>query len=283
MTLAAIFLGVLFAVGVTLAYAGWKGIKLPRRERRVTSRRRLPLTRADARNAGVGLVIGLILVATGGWFAALIIAPVLAVVGPRVVRRPENVSVDELEALEEWTRSLTGVLAAELHLGTAILATRHSAPEAVQEQVHRLCSRLQARRPLVEALYAFGEDLDSQVGDYVASALIQAAQADQAALESTLDAIAADVTAEVRSARKIATDRASAFKQARAVTTVALIALPSFVLFTSFGQEYRSGSGQLYLLGIIAAFVACLVWMRVRATARRSPRFLVTPGQQERA
>lgn len=283
MTLAAIVLGVLFALGITMVIAGWRGVELNRRPRRVLSGRSVPITRTDIRNAGIGLVGGLILLAAGGWFVALIVGPVLAVLGPKLLRKPAMASADELEALEEWTRSLTGVLSAGTSLTTAIVATRSSTPEALHEPVDRLCSRLQARRPLVEALYAFGEDLDSQVGDYVASALIQAAQADQAALAATLDAIAADVAAEVRTARKITADRASAFAQARLVIIVFLIALPGFVFFTPIGREYRVGAGQVYLLGILAAFVACLFWMRVKATPRRAPRFLITPGRQEQS
>lgn len=278
MTIAAIVLGVVFAAGVTTAIAGWSGVELTRAPRRVTRRRQLPVTRADARNAAAGLVAGMLLLAVGGWFVALLIAPTLAVLAPRLIRKPPMTSADELEGLEEWVRSLTGVLAAGTSLSTAILATRPSVPQVVQEPVDRLCARLQARRPLVEALYAFGEDLDSQVGDFIASALIQAAQADQAALSQTLNAIATDVAAEVRAARKIHVDRANAFAQARLVIIISLIALPGFVLLTPIGQEYRTGSGQLLLIGIIVAFVACLTWMRVKATPPPSPRFLVTPG-----
>ena len=101
---------------------------------------------------------------------------------PRLLRPAVGVSPERLEAMEEWVRNLAGVLGTNTSLATGITRTLSSTPEEIRPEVETLVARIQARRPLTSALYAFADDLDDQTGDYVATALIQASQVSGAGL-----------------------------------------------------------------------------------------------------
>lgn len=283
MTVVAVLAAIGAAVGVTLILAarGPAGTAAgPTRPGRPPRRRRLGPV--DRRNALIGLTIGVVL-SLFGWVVALIIAPVVAVLLPWLMRKDSAVSPDDLEALEEWVRSLSGVIGAGQGISSAIIATRQSCPERVRPQLERLIARLYARRSLDEALYAFADDLDNQVGDYIATALIQASRHEGAALRTALDGIAVDVSEEVRARRDIEASRAGARRQARIVTVIALSVLFGFVMFTPLGSYYRTGSGQFVLLLVLTAFMSALYWLRQTSSTTPLARFLVAPTRQERA
>lgn len=283
MTVVAVLAAIGAAIGITLvitargpadtANASASPVRAPRRRR---------LGPIDRRNALIGLALGVVL-ALFGWVVALIVAPVMAVLLPWLMRKDTAVSPDDLEALEEWARSLSGVIGAGQGIEGAIIATRHSCPQRVRPQLDRLVARLYARRPLDEALYAFADDLDHQVGDYIATALIQASRHEGAALRKALDGIAVDVSEEVRARRDIEASRAGARRSARIVTVIALSVLFGFVMFTPLGSYYRTGSGQIMLLLVLTAFMSALYWLRQASTTTPLARFLVAPTRQERA
>lgn len=230
--------------------------------------------------AVVGVVVGVVLAALDGWVVALVLAPVIAVGLPRLMTYERGVDPDQLEAIEEWVRTLSGVLQAEAALSTAIVATLPSTPAAIKEPVTNLVTRLQARRPLNAALYEFADDLNSQTGDYVAGALLQASSVSGAGLTTTLSAIATEVAAEVRVRRSIAVERERAINQARWVTGISVALIIVTVLGTSMGQAYRDALGQLILLGMSALFAGALLMVRRRAGTTPAPRFLIQPGGQ---
>lgn len=269
-----------FAIGLTLIVAGFTRSGDPNPARPRAPRRRAPLVTAkDRRNALIGLGVGVVL-ALFGWLIALIIAPVLAVVIPWLMRSDPGVSPDDLEALEEWARSLSGVIGAGQGISTAIIATRASCPDRIQPQVERLIARIYARRPLDQALYAFADDLDNQVGDFIAAALVQASRHEGAALSKALDGIAVDVTEEVRARRDIEAARASTRAQARMITVVVVIVMAGFVLLTPLGGQYRTPPGQIALVVVVTAFLGALYWLKRASSTRPLARFFVNPSRE---
>ena len=74
--------------------------------------------------------------------------------------------------MEEWTRSLSGVLTVGIGLEEALVATLRSAPDPIRPEVTRLVARLRARWSTEEALRMFADDLDDATGDLVAANLI---------------------------------------------------------------------------------------------------------------
>src|SRR3546814_11588197 len=92
--------------------------------------------------------------------------------------------------MEEWTRSLSGVLTVGIGLEQALVATERSTPSAIRPEVQRLVARLRSRWNTEEAIRAFADELDDATGDLVAANLILAARRRGAGLSRGLDSLA---------------------------------------------------------------------------------------------
>ena len=265
----------------------WQGLQPAQPRRRTTpraARRSLPdwanLSTREKRFAALGLAVGILLWILQGWLVAALLGPVVAVGLPRLLHVPGQDQPEELEALEEWVRSLRAVLRANLPLATAITQTLASTPERIRPQVELLVERIHARQNLTGALYQFGDDLDSQTGDFVASALVEASRIGSGGLGDALTGIATEVADEVRMRRDIGIAYAKAISQARLVTIFFTVMLVGVVTLSPLGEIYRSGVGQIVLLAIAAMFAMCLMWIRARVTPTPPARFLVRPQEQ---
>ena len=240
---------------------------------RRTSRRTLVL-------AGIGLAAGAVVAVATGWFLAVLLVPaVLAGVPVLLGPHPAAVQIDRLEAMEEWTRSLSGVLTAGVGLEQALTATLRSTPAPIVGEVSVLVARLRARWTTEAALRAFAEDLDDPTGDLIAANLILGARRRAAGLATVLDALAASVAADVRARRTVEADRAKPRATARWVTVITVGVLAVLALTGSYVAPYGSGIGQVILAVLLAVYAALLVWMRVMAIGQPPPRFL---GQERR-
>lgn len=278
-------IGIGIAAGIALIIVGVTGTNDPTNKKRKRDQTgfadRFSSTERGA--ALVGLVIGIVLAALLGWVVTIVLLPVAAVGIIRLMQPQKGVDPDHLEALEEWVRALRGILASHASLSTAIISTHASAPAAIEPQVRVLVARLRSHTPLESALYSFAEDLDSQTGDYIAAALIQASQFSGAGLSNALDAIAAEVATEVRALRDIEVDRSKPLNESRAIALVAIVGGLALVFVLPFGAVYRdTGLGQAVLLMLATAFAADLYWLRARAALKPSPRFLVRPKEATR-
>lgn len=223
----------------------------------------------------LALVGGLLAFLVTG-LALMVLAIPIAVLGlPRLLGPPANAaSIDRLEALEEWTRNLAGVLAVGIGLEQAITASLRSAPEPIRPQIATLVARLAARWPTDEALRAFADELDDATGDLVAASLILSAKRRGAGLVAVLEGLAASVAEDVRTRRSIETDRAKPRSTARAVTFITLVVLVLLALNRTYVQPYTSPFGQALLAGLLSAYVGALLWMRQMTLGERTPRFL---------
>jgi hypothetical protein len=201
--------------------------------------------------------------------------PVAVLALPRLLGAPAGgARIDRLEALEEWTRNLAGVLAVGVGLEQAITASLRSAPEAIRPQVATLVARLSARWPTDAALRAFADELDDATGDLVAASLILSAQRRGACLIAVLDGLAGSVAEDVRTRRAIEADRAKPRSTARAVTFITLGVLILLALNRTYVEPYTSGLGQALLAVLLSAYVGALLWMRQMTAGQPAPRFL---------
>src|SRR5690606_10093328 len=120
---------------------------------------------------------GILIAAVTGWVAAVLIVPAAAVGLPYLLAPPPAAAqIRRVEAMEEWTRSLAGVLGAGVGIEQALTATLRSTPEPIKPEVSTLVARLRARWDTEAALRAFADDLDDVTGDLVAANLILAAR-----------------------------------------------------------------------------------------------------------
>jgi len=208
--------------------------------------------------------------------ALMVLAIPVAVLGlPKLLGTPGSAAdVDRLEALEEWTRNLAGVLAVGVSLEQAIHASLRSTPEPIRPQVETLVARLATRWQTDAALRAFADDVDDATGDLVAASLILSAKRRGAGLVSVLDGLAASVAEDVRTRRQIEADRAKPRSTARAVTFITLGVLAVLALNRTYIQPYTSPLGQALLAVLLSAYVATLLWMRQMTSGKPAPRFL---------
>ena len=225
-------------------------------------------------------MVGAAVALATGWLIAVVLAPA-AVAGVPVLlsASASTARIDRLESMEEWTRSLAGVLTVGVGLEQALIATLRSTPAAIRPEVSRLVARLRARWSTEAALRAFADELDDATGDLVAANLILGARRRGAGLASILESLAESVAADVRARRQIEADRAKPRATARWVTIITVSVLGVLALTGSYIQPYGTPFGQALLALLLSLYVLTLVWMRRMATGAALPRFIGTPAR----
>lgn len=224
----------------------------------------------------LGLAVGVAAWLVTGWAIAIVVAPIAVPGIPLLLSAPGSVErIDRLEALEEWTRGLAGVLTVGLSLEEAIRATLRSAPDPIRPEVTTLVARLRARMGTEDALRAFADDIDDATGDMVAAFLILGARRRGQGLATVLNSLAESVAADVRARRAIEADRAKPRTTARWITIVTLSVLGYLFLFAGdYVAPYRTPLGQILLAFLLGIFVLLLLWLRSMAKGETLPRFL---------
>ena len=194
-----------------------------------------------------------------------------------------NAAVERLEALQEWVRRSSDVLAAGGGLEQTLIRSARTAPEPIAAEVATLAARLQARWPTSRALLAFADDLDDAAGDLVVAALLLGAELRGPGLARVLTELAGSLTEEVTMRRKVEADRAKPRANARWLLLITVAASGLAALNGDYLAPYGTGVGQLVLAAIAGMIVACLLWMRRLTMPAPSPRFLVDPAGGRKA
>lgn len=237
-----------------------------------TTRRQRALWAAGAAAAAVVWL-------ASGWPVGGVLAG-LAVVGvPWLLTQfsAGNAAVERLEALQEWVRRTSDVLAAGGGLEQTLIRSARTAPEPIQVEVATLAARLQARWSTSRALLAFADDLDDAAGDLVVAALLLGAELRGPGLARVLTELAHSLTEEVTMRRKVEADRAKPRANARWLLLITVAAAGLAALNGDYLAPYGTALGQLVLAVIAALMVGCLLWMRRLTAAAPTVRFLVDP------
>ncbi|MEZ5160069.1 MAG: type II secretion system F family protein [Marmoricola sp.] len=188
-----------------------------------------------------GFAAGVVAFLVTGWVLALLVVPA-AFVGLPILLSSSSAAqrIERLEAMEEWTRSLAGVLTVGVGLEQALVATLRSTPAAISPEVTRLVARLRARWVTEDALRAFADELDDATGDLVAANLILGARRRGAGLASVLEGLAESVAADVRARRQVEADRAKPRATARWVTLISVGVLVILAVSGTYVKPYQS-------------------------------------------
>ena len=235
-----------------------------------------PRTRATAI---VAVAAGFVLAVATGWLAAILILPAAALGLPYLLAAPPAAQrIRRVEAMEEWTRSLAGVLGSGVGLEQALTATLRSTPDPIRAEVTTLVARLRARWDTETALRAFADDLDDVTGDLVAANLILAARRRNRSLAAALQGVAESVADDVAARRRVEAGRAKPRGSARLVTIFSAAVLAVLALTGDYIAPYRTPIGQVILLALLAAYAGALAWMRRMADGTPTPRFLGGPN-----
>lgn len=241
------------------------------------------LRRTDRRTrilAGIGLLGGVVIYLITGWVIALVLGPIAGVGLPILLATADSATnIRRLEALEEWVRSLAGVLTVGAGLEEAIRLTLRSVPAEIKPEVTTLVARFRARWSTEAALRAFADDLDDATGDMVAASLILGARRRGAGLASVLESTAQAVADDVRARREIEAERAGPRSTARWVTIITAAVLGVLAFTGDYIEPYSRPIGQILLTGYIAAYVGLLITMRNMSKGKPVPRFLGATAQ----
>lgn len=271
------------AMGAGLVVAGLIGMVigiLPSPERPAAPRRTPWMSRGrlSPRHRALlaaGVALGVLVALTTGWLLALVVFPIAAVGLPVLLSATEGRGrIARLEAMEEWIRSLAGVLTAGVGLEQALIATLRSVPSPIRSEVSRLVARLRARWSTEAALRALADDLDDATGDLIVANLILGSRRRGSGLAEVLASLAESVAADVRARGAIEADRAKPRTTARWVTVITVAVLVVLGTTGDYVAPYRTGPGQLVLALMLAAYGGVLVWMRRMAAGRTLPRFI---------
>jgi len=268
--------GALIVAGIIGVIVGLRPTAAP--ERREPSRRMRRLQNLDRTTRILllgGLAGGIVAWLVTGWVLAIAVLPAAAVGLPMLLSSGSAPSrIERLEAMEEWTRSLSGVLTVGVGLEQALVATLRSTPAPIAPEVTRLVARLRARWVTEDALRAFADELDDSTGDLIAANLILGARRRGAGLSSVLEGLAESVAADVRARRQVEADRAKPRATARWVTLISAGVLVILAVSGTYVEPYRSPLGEVILTTLLTAYVATLVGMKRMAMGRDLPRFL---------
>lgn len=247
---------------------------LPRTQSSLTARvaATSPRTRLIlAASLGAGVLVAVLT----GWLLAVVLLPVAALGLPYLLAAPPTKErIERAEAMQEWTRSLSGVLGAGVGLEQAVTATLRSTPEPIKDEVTALVARLRARWDTETALRAFADDLDDVTGDLIAANLILAARRRNRSLAAALAGVAQSVADDVAARRRVEADRAKPRGSARLVTGISLAGLGGLALTGDFVAPYTTPMGQAILAVLLTLYAGALLWMRKMAEGQPLPRFL---------
>ncbi|MFF5307580.1 type II secretion system F family protein [Streptomyces sp. NPDC013161] len=187
--------------------------------------------------------------------------------------------IGQLEALNEWTQRLAGLLRLGMGLEQAMITSRRGAPEELAGQIVNLSDRLRLGWRPEEALRAFADELDDITADKVAAALILSAGDRGPGLAQGLEDLADTVRDEVAGKRKVEADRAKSRTTVRWMTLITLGIVVAGFFVPSFTRPYNTLLGQLILAFLTAGFIATLALMRSLGTFRRIARFLIADAR----
>lgn len=247
-------------------------------------RRSRPRMSAQARRLLVTMVIaaivGLVLALLTGYVMMILLVPVLAWLAPQLLPHSgSRRTIERLDAMNEWARSLTGVLGAGAGIEQAIIASRSSVPEPLREEVGMLAARLQAGIPTEAALESFGDELDDPTGDLLTGSLILGSRRRGSGLARILESCAETITDDVAARRQIEADRAKPRSNARLIALIAVIVLGAeFLLNPAYVAPYRTPIGQVVLLALVTLFLVALWWMNAATREPKAPRILREAG-----
>lgn len=226
----------------------------------------------------IGVVGGLLLFARTGWLVTLIAVPAAAMLLPPLFGQSRQLKdIAQLEALESWSRSLSGLLGTgSTTLTGAIVSSLPNAPEAIRPQLNNLVVRLNSRWTHKRAFKALANELDDPTADLLAAHLILASKIKASGLQDALDDLAQTIFEEIRQRREIDAARETNRTTAKWVTIFTLGTMVTAATFLAdFFSVYQTPIGQGILTLIIGAYAGALKWMHSLTKPDRPPRILV--------
>jgi len=210
-----------------------------------------------------------------GWPVGAVLAAVGAIGLPAVWRsgQASAAEIDRLEAIADWTRRLSTLIAAGQGLEEALVSSARTVPERIRAEVTTLARRVQANVRTETALRAFAADVADVTADEVVAALILASRRQGRGLVQILTHLADSTQRSVQSRREVDAHRAGPRQASRMLILISAGLLVLWtVLFPAWMSVYDSGLGQL-VLAVAGMIYVIGCWALARAAR------LPTPGR----
>lgn len=221
--------------------------------------------------AAVGLVIGLFT----GALLYLLLLPAAVIVGRLVLSAHGHAKhTEQLQQMEAWTRSLSGLIVTGAALETALLGSLSNAGPLIRPQIEHLDARIQAGWSTSHALDVLADEWADPTGDMIVLHLKLAVKQRGAGLARSLDDLSEGVSEEVKIRRKVASDRAAPTRQSRIVSIATLGLLCIIPLLGGPMATYREPVGQLLYAALAAATLGMLWMIRQAVAPKPQPRML---------
>lgn len=230
----------------------------------------------------VGIGAGILIWLVSGWLVMLVAVPIAVAGIPALLGDGGSQKrIEQLHAIETWTRSLAGLTTSGATLEQTIIASRPSAPEIISPQINDLVARINARWPLQSALRAFADDMKDPTADLLVAHLLLAARMRGGGLTAALEGLAETIFEEVRIRQQIEADRAKPRQNARFITIFTLIVIALLPLAGRYMAAYQTPLGQVILAFWLICFAAILLWMRLLGRSKPTGRLLDTQESQQ--
>ena len=276
-TLAGAVTGLLFAAGVWIAIAGFRGVT-----QRSTVRRPISWDQLWWRG---GLVVAAAAAgwALTGWPAAGVLAGGAAAVAPLLsgTRRRRDELNAKSEALASWAEMLRDTITAHAGLREAIALTARVAPAPIRKEVQLLAVRAE-RESLTTALRRFAIEVADPVADLIVASLVIAAERQAQRLAELLTQIAGSAREQSAMRLRVETGRARTYASSRALVAITFgLAVILLVFSPTFMSPYDSATGQIVLMAIGALFAGAL-WALVQLGRPVTPPRLLAGIEDER-
>ncbi len=189
---------------------------------------------------------------------------------PRVTRDERRL----VEALAVWTEQLRDTIAGASGLEQAIVVTSRTAPLLLRPSVEELAARL-GFDPLPEAVREFAEDVDHPLADFVAAALITAADNQVREMGALLGHLAQCCRDDVAMRTRIWVARARTRSAQRIISVVVILFVGGLALLQpTYLAPYASPSGMFMASVIGIVFVTAFASMRRLGRLENPVRFI---------
>lgn len=177
-------------------------------------------------------------------------------------RRRRRNETELVEALAVWTEQLRDTMAGASGMEQALTVTAQTAPGVLRPAVQGMSARL-GFTTLPESVRQFAEDVDHSLADFVAAALITAAENQVRDMGSLLGHLAECCRSDVQMRTRVWVARARLRSAVRIITVVVvLFVLGLYALNPAYLQPYGSPSGLIVLVIIITLFIGSLLLLQ---------------------
>ena len=219
---------------------------------------------------GLGLATGLLLALAG------MRGVVMTQLGLRASRPARRSSDDTklVEALAIWTEQLRDTMAGASGIEQALTVTAQTAPVIIRPAVQRMAARL-GFMPVSESVRRFAADVDHSLADFVAAALIAAAEHQVRDMGTLLGHLADCCRDDVRMRTRVWVARARLRSAVRIIMVVVVGFVAGLVLLNpTYLAPYLTGGGVIALAVVMVMFASSLIMLQKLGQFTAPTRFI---------